>query len=559
MSDKASSPKKSPKSPSSGASEVVLHDAGHWAALAQDEQDEDTDSSLGVDTESSTASMTSSILNYRTIKGRTYHSERGNAEYWASNDAQQNEVMDIIHHFLVLTLDGKLHLAPLKDDIKSVLDVGTGTGIWAIDFADEHPQAEVIGTDISPIQPSWVPPNVKFEIEDCTQPWTFSPDSFDFIYMRYLYGSISDWSALFQEAFRSCKPGGWVESFEASPCLESDDDTVKDGSAMSEWGKFFIEGGKRLGRTFTILDDDLQKQGMEDAGFTDIQTRDFKLPIGSWPKDPKMQEIGNFAFAAMDQDLEGFVFRRWSATWQMAENLIQSKYGQNKPISLTSWPHYPSARLSTQRAGKSDQENAPASNRRSASIASLNEQWNGPDWLPPDIRVGIVFVNLTHPPDGVVCFLHKITDILLEQLVPLHCICIPRVVKIPGPLGLPVNDTEVSDLPAASIEVDCGARPISSPSPSTGSAQLAEIADTDDEMTNTNTSSNRNTVSPMRSIDKHNALIQDIDLTSDITTACEFDQVTSELVETAKARVISIGCIWEAKIQRAEALRVHVR
>jgi ubiquinone/menaquinone biosynthesis C-methylase UbiE len=115
------------------------------------------------------------------------------------------------------------------------------------------------------------------EIEDCTQPWTFSPDSFDFIYMRYLYGSISDWSALFQEAYRSCKPGGWVESFEASPCLESDDDTVKEGSAMSEWGKFFIEGGKRLGRTFTILDDDLQKKGMEDAGFTDIQTRDFKV------------------------------------------------------------------------------------------------------------------------------------------------------------------------------------------------------------------------------------------------------------------------------------------
>jgi hypothetical protein len=94
--------------------------------------------------------------------------------------------------------------------------------------------------------------------------------------MRYLYGSISDWSAIFQEAFRSCKPGGWVESFEASAMLESDDDTVKEGSAMSEWGKFFIEGGKRLNRTFTILDDDLQRKGMEDAGFTDLQTRDFK-------------------------------------------------------------------------------------------------------------------------------------------------------------------------------------------------------------------------------------------------------------------------------------------
>jgi hypothetical protein len=29
------------------------------------------------------------------------------------------------------------------------------------DFADDHPEATVIGTDISPIQPKWVPPNLK--------------------------------------------------------------------------------------------------------------------------------------------------------------------------------------------------------------------------------------------------------------------------------------------------------------------------------------------------------------------------------------------------------------
>lgn len=29
------------------------------------------------------------------------------------------------------------------------------------DFADEYPNAEVIGTDISPIEPFWVPPNLK--------------------------------------------------------------------------------------------------------------------------------------------------------------------------------------------------------------------------------------------------------------------------------------------------------------------------------------------------------------------------------------------------------------
>lgn len=29
------------------------------------------------------------------------------------------------------------------------------------DFADEFPNTRVIGTDISPIQPSWVPPNLE--------------------------------------------------------------------------------------------------------------------------------------------------------------------------------------------------------------------------------------------------------------------------------------------------------------------------------------------------------------------------------------------------------------
>lgn len=53
-------------------------------------------------------------------------------------------------------LDNKLGLAPPNDpnsNAKRVLDVGTGTGIWAIDYADEHPEATVIGVDLSPIQP----------------------------------------------------------------------------------------------------------------------------------------------------------------------------------------------------------------------------------------------------------------------------------------------------------------------------------------------------------------------------------------------------------------------
>lgn len=39
--------------------------------------------------------------------------------------------MDLAHHIYLLTMEGKLHLAPLGNP-HNVLDVGTGTGIWAM-------------------------------------------------------------------------------------------------------------------------------------------------------------------------------------------------------------------------------------------------------------------------------------------------------------------------------------------------------------------------------------------------------------------------------------------
>lgn len=44
-------------------------------------------------------------------------------------------------------LEGGLHKAPLRNP-KQILDVGTGTGIWAIDMADQHPNAKVTGIDL---------------------------------------------------------------------------------------------------------------------------------------------------------------------------------------------------------------------------------------------------------------------------------------------------------------------------------------------------------------------------------------------------------------------------
>ncbi len=43
----------------------------------------------------STASLSSSILQYRTVLGRTYHSEIDKAENWTPNDERHSESMDM--------------------------------------------------------------------------------------------------------------------------------------------------------------------------------------------------------------------------------------------------------------------------------------------------------------------------------------------------------------------------------------------------------------------------------------------------------------------------------
>jgi SAM-dependent methyltransferase len=115
------------------------------------------------------------------------------------------------------------------------------------------------------------------EIEDCSQDWTYPPDSFDYVHLRYLVGCIPDWDKLFQEAYKVLKPGGWIETFEASPTIESDDGTVKPDSAMAQWAPIFIEASKKIGNTFTVIADDIQRSGIEKAGFTDVKQWDSKV------------------------------------------------------------------------------------------------------------------------------------------------------------------------------------------------------------------------------------------------------------------------------------------
>ncbi|KAF4420171.1 Secondary metabolism regulator laeA [Colletotrichum fructicola] len=113
--------------------------------VAADEQPDTFRSDIGSTIASSTISLRASLRDFLRENGRTYHRYK-EGKYHLPNDERENDRTDMVHAMWLLTLNDRLGLAPpCNSDPKvgRVLDVGTGTGIWAIDFAEEHPESEL--------------------------------------------------------------------------------------------------------------------------------------------------------------------------------------------------------------------------------------------------------------------------------------------------------------------------------------------------------------------------------------------------------------------------------
>ncbi|RPA91878.1 S-adenosyl-L-methionine-dependent methyltransferase [Choiromyces venosus 120613-1] len=251
----------------------------------------DDDSTFGSSTESEVSSASSGILNYEYENGRRYHSFRQVRMQRSvlPNDVMEQERCVLSIHRLKIILGGELTMAPLNMP-QNILDVGTGTGIWAIDAADRYPTAIVLGNDLSAIQPAWVPPNCRFEVDDAESEWVYPEETFDLVHTRFMLGSIKDWNKYFEQAFRHIKSGGYLEVKEGvlevysqrGPCTEN----------IAKFFELLRESGTKSGRPMTGVED--FKSKMEAVGFEDVQERIDQLPVGRWPKDKRLSEIGMY-------------------------------------------------------------------------------------------------------------------------------------------------------------------------------------------------------------------------------------------------------------------------
>ncbi|KAH6879424.1 S-adenosyl-L-methionine-dependent methyltransferase [Thelonectria olida] len=265
--------------------------------------DPDFDSALEVPLEEpSTSSLRSSLLQFAQENGRTYH-RMSEGKYVYPNDDAENDRLDLQNHLYLITLDGKQALNPGVATAKRVLDMGTGTGIWAVDFADEHPDAEVIGVDLSPIQPAFVPPNCIFEIDDLEKEWTWKTP-FDFIFSRMMTGSFAKPEAMAKKAYEGLSPGGWYEIQDIQLPVFCDDNSLDpETSPVMKWQKGLIEASKQLGRPLGFSDQ--YKDILQRAGFQGIEETIYRWPTSSWPQDKKLKEIGKWNLANFNAGLEG--------------------------------------------------------------------------------------------------------------------------------------------------------------------------------------------------------------------------------------------------------------
>jgi len=267
---------------------------------------EDDDANIANEDDiSSTISLKSNATSFKYENGRRYHAQ-ADAQYFLPNDDMENDRLDLLHHYLTLRCDDRLHFAPIGSEPNRILDLGTGTGIWAIQMGDAYPSATIVGNDLSPVQPNVVPPNVTFEIDDIEAEWCFSRP-FDYIHSRYLAGAITDWPRLIKQAFKYTKPGGWVEFQDFDMRFYSSDGTFIPGCATDEWAKEIVLGLKIM--DFEPEPGPKLEKWVTDAGFQNVNHQCLPIPVGIWPKDKRMKEIGACDLSMFLEGLEAMSLR----------------------------------------------------------------------------------------------------------------------------------------------------------------------------------------------------------------------------------------------------------
>ncbi|KAL8734857.1 MAG: hypothetical protein Q9166_001209 [cf. Caloplaca sp. 2 TL-2023] len=216
-------------------------------------------------------------------------------------------------------------------------------GYWTSEPEPAYgPLKQILGNDLSPIQPRWyaiavlpfcavskrvlahrhgrVPPNVRFEVDNVEEDWTYH-QPFDYIHCRMMGNAIKDWPRLHRQCFEHTKPGGWVEFIDLDLTWTSPDGSLQEHHAGKKFNIEFIEASRKA--NIEPCPGLFLEGWMRDAGFANIHAEKFVWPVGSWPKDKHLKEVGAWNFLQIMEGLEAFTFALFTRQLGMSKEEVE--------------------------------------------------------------------------------------------------------------------------------------------------------------------------------------------------------------------------------------------
>ena len=196
--------------------------------------------------------------------------------YLLPRHASEIDRLDVQHHAFRAAL-GANYRAPVRAPAL-VLDVGSGTGQWGFEVAEELPGSLVVGLDLVSGKPDR-PPRYRPIRANLLDGLPFVDGAFDFVHQRLLFLAVplASWPAVVRDLARVTRPGGWVELVEG-PALRLDNA----GPAIERLRDLTLElaAARGLDTTSTIADslDDFLRQ----ADLRNVEREEVRLPVGEW-------------------------------------------------------------------------------------------------------------------------------------------------------------------------------------------------------------------------------------------------------------------------------------
>ena len=203
--------------------------------------------------------------------------------YAMPHDLEETNRLDFQHYLLRYALRGN-YAVPIQEP-RDILDVGAGTGRWALEMARLFPKANVIGLDVNPLPIDEAassghgadprPPNYAFVPGNVLEGLPFPDHSFDFVHMRLLIMAIPHdrWPFVVNELIRVTRVGGWVESVETTILQNG-------GPAMNQiigWSTAIL--GRR---GVDLMDGERVGDLLRTAGLAQVKMQPVMLPCGEY-------------------------------------------------------------------------------------------------------------------------------------------------------------------------------------------------------------------------------------------------------------------------------------